>query len=193
MSKVIDAFVGEWKSTPNPPRGLALYGDRMPLALDAAAHEERRGWLSVDWLARVCAPAWLELAGLGDDASALRALGALTESTMGAAMPALKRARTNAYNASNAAYSAAWNAADSAAWNAAYNAASEKAASAVLAPVVTALQASALDLLDRLILCGRDDTLSRAVLETPQGVQRDQSWLVLMDREREQGRLAWSI
>src|SRR3990167_6649855 len=42
------------------------------------ADEDARGLLCCDWLARTFAPAWLDRAGLGEHAAALRALPALT-------------------------------------------------------------------------------------------------------------------
>jgi hypothetical protein len=41
--------------------------------------EKRRAWMAVDWLCRVYAPAWLDLAGLSEYAESLRALAPITD------------------------------------------------------------------------------------------------------------------
>ena len=109
--------------------------------------EETRAWLATDWLAREFAPAWLDLAGLTDHADRLRKLDALTSTDLAEqALPII----TEASEASSAAGAAAWDAARAAAWDAA-----RAAARAALAPTVTALQQSALDLVDRMIAVGK--------------------------------------
>jgi hypothetical protein len=42
-------------------------------------HEDRARWSSLDWVARTCLPAWLDLAGLPADAEKLRAIEPLTD------------------------------------------------------------------------------------------------------------------
>jgi hypothetical protein len=134
-SPVIAAFVRGWNDAlPDDATRTRLLAPLLPLMLDTAdapAVETRRAWMAVDWLARVHVPAWLELAGLGPHAAALRGLGVLRDAeSAGAARPAID---------------AAWAAAGAAAWDAA-RAAAGAAARAAAGPTVALLQASAQDL-----------------------------------------------
>ncbi|HXI98797.1 MAG TPA: hypothetical protein VNG73_07620 [Gemmatimonadaceae bacterium] len=117
--------------------------------------DELRGWLAADWLVRVCTPAWLELAGIMESAAALRALPPLrSPATLEASRASLEEARTRGAAAWAAARAAAWAAARAAAWDAARaaaRAAARDAATKKLEPTKVALQASALELLDRMI------------------------------------------
>jgi hypothetical protein len=83
-----------------------------------------RSFLAMDWAARVCAPAFLDNAGLAMHASTLRTLGPVTgPRPLVTAMPVLAAARD----------------------------AARDAARAKLAPVVTRMQASAFDLFTAMI------------------------------------------
>ena len=133
--------------------------------------DEARSYLALDWLIRTFTPAWLDLAGLAARATALRSLDPITNlDTARAAADHVYAARTEANAAWDAARDAAWDAAGAAAldaawdaawaaardaaWDAAWDAARDAAgaaARAALAPTVETLQASALDLLDRMI------------------------------------------
>ena len=101
--------------------------------------QQRRGWMAADWMVRVHTPAWLDLAGLTGQAAALRALPELTDpTTLADSRKALNRAKTD----SAAARDAAMDAAMDAAW---------AAATKKLEPTKVALQASAEDLLERIL------------------------------------------
>jgi hypothetical protein len=105
-----------------------------------AADETRRAWLATDWLVRIFAPAWLDLAGLAADAAALRALPDLTTDELAtAALPVIEGVRQRA----NAAYSAARSAAGSAAGSAAYSAAGSAAGSAAYSAAGSAAYSAA--------------------------------------------------
>jgi hypothetical protein len=53
-----------------------------------------RGWMAMDWLARVYTPAWLRLAELSDRASALESAAAITDAeSLGRALESLEAAR----------------------------------------------------------------------------------------------------
>jgi hypothetical protein len=104
------------------------------------AVELQRSYLAFDWLARVQGPAWMDLTpALQPHAEAVRALAPLTD----------KASVTAANTTLTAARAAAGDAAWDAAWDAARDAA-RAAAGDALAPTVALLQASALDLLQRM-------------------------------------------
>ena len=115
------------KLKPYLPRILNTAGDGL---------DETRSFLAADWLIRTYTSAWLDLAGLPKEAAALRDHRRIVD------MVALASIEPHY----SAAYSAARSAAGSAAYSAAYS-----AARSALAPTVTILQDSALDLLDRMI------------------------------------------
>jgi hypothetical protein len=105
--------------------------------------EMKRAYLAIDWTIRVSAPAWLELAGLGDQATLLRELAEVCDAASArVASKHAREARTAAAErraenrsklrsadadaddaAAAAAYAAAAYAADAAAYDAAYDAA----------------------------------------------------------------------
>jgi len=93
--------------------------------------EERRSLMAADWLVRVHTPAWLRLAGLTKQAESLEQLPEIISM---AQIPSIKGpiepVRQDAYAARDAARDAAW---------------------AKLAPTVANLQASALELVERMI------------------------------------------
>ena len=129
---VISAFLLAWDD------GLPSDADRdrllKPLIVkligtrSSTAVEETRAYLAIDWFVRVQTPAWLELAGLVDHALAIREISEIVD--------------LDSLNAAEGSLSAADSAARSAAYSAAYSA---------LQPTVEALQASALDLVARMI------------------------------------------
>ena len=124
----------------------------------------QRSYLAFDWLVRVHVPTWMDLTpSLASYSDALRALAPLTDqaSVVAAAQP-LAAARSAARSAAGAAAwaaagaaarAAAWAAAEDADGDAAWAAAGDAAGAAAarkLTLTVTALQASALDLLHRM-------------------------------------------
>jgi hypothetical protein len=84
-SKVIDIFMRRW--TDDLPRIGARTRLIIPLLSHAAnatpglAADLKRGYMCIDWSVRVCAAAWLELAGLTWHAESLRAMGAIVDET----------------------------------------------------------------------------------------------------------------
>jgi hypothetical protein len=142
--------------------------------------DTERGFMCLDWLVRTYTPAWLDLAGLMSEGSRLRGLAPIVDlSSARAAGPLVRAAGDVAADAArdaagdaaaDAAGAAAWAAARAAAWAAARAAARDAAADAAraaawaaardaawaaagdaLAPTVKSLQASAFDLLDRML------------------------------------------
>ena len=118
------------KLIPFLPRMVGTGGD---------GQDEARSYLALDWLIRTYTPAWLDLAGLTAEATELRNLRRIVDMVAAeSAGPVVRAARQKA--------DAAWAAAGAAA-----RAAAGAAAGAALRPKVADLQASALDLLDRMI------------------------------------------
>jgi len=119
-----DALDDEQRQALKPciPRMIGTAGD---------GHDEERAWMAVDWLVRVCTPAWLDLAGLKDSAEALRSLPPITEATVNEGERTVEAARERAAAAGDAAgtaarataWTAAWDAAGDATWTAAWTAA----------------------------------------------------------------------
>lgn len=123
---VISAFLRAWNDDlPDDDTRTRLLLPLVPkLAGSVSSIELKRSRMVIDWLARVFAPAWLELAGLSEHAETLRTLPELVDDDSAvAAQPALSAAW-------NAARSASWGAASSAAWSAAESAASRAASRA---------------------------------------------------------------
>jgi hypothetical protein len=186
-SPVLAAFVRAWND--NLPddetrtRLLKPFLLRLIGTVGSPAVEERRAYLALDWLIRVSTPAWLRLVNLDDEAAALERLSpVLDRAALLAAQPALTAATDRAaaawaavwaaardaardaarYAARAAARDAARDAAGAAARAAARAAAwaaARAAAGAALQPTVTALQASALDLLDQMIAVTETDVV----------------------------------
>ena len=129
-------------------RFLPLPGERSPLAgTRDDGQDETRGFMALDWLIRTYTPAWLDLAGLTAEAAALRDLRRIVDLVAAqTAGPVVRQARERAAAARDAAWDAAWDAAGAAAGDAAWD-----AARARLQPTVDLLQASAIDLYDRMI------------------------------------------
>ena len=105
----------------------------------------RRSWMAMDWLTRECGPAFMDLTpALHPHAAAVRALPEIVD----------RASLDSALETINAAWAAAWDAAMDAAWDAAGAAAMDAAGAAAtktLAPVVNNLQASAFELLERML------------------------------------------
>lgn len=152
-SPVIGQFLRTWNDRldDDARQMLKPYITRLVGTKTSAEDEETRAWLATDWLARECAPAFMRLAGLTEQAELVEALAPITSTqTAKDAQPTLRAAQ----KASAAARDAAGDAAGAAAWAAA-GAAAGAAARAALAPTVKELQASALLLLDRMIEVGK--------------------------------------
>ena len=94
--------------------------------------DETRGYLALDWLIRTYTPAFLDLAGLTEEATALRDLRRIADLVAAQnAGPVVRETRTKAAAAWDAARAAAraaaWDAARDAAWDAAGDAAGDAA------------------------------------------------------------------
>ena len=157
---VIGAFMRSWNdSLPDDETRARLLRPLIPKLVGSRstpAVESKRSWLALDWLARVHAPAFLELAGLKDHAQLCRELGELCNSASAKRAIILAAAGAAAWAAARdaagaAARAAARDAAGAAARDAAW-AAAWAHAGAALDPTVKVLQASALELIDRMLL-----------------------------------------
>ena len=171
-SPVISAFLRTWNdslSDADRDRLLpaAVWVPRLVGSRGDDATEERRAYLALDWLVRVHTPAWLDLVpSLAPHAAALRALPEVLDTPSAQAAGSVVRAAQAATRTTTqaAAWDAAWDAARVAAWDAARAAARVAALAAgdaawvttrdALRPTVETLQQSALDLLDRMLVCG---------------------------------------
>jgi hypothetical protein len=77
----------------------------LPGTAGSPADDRARAWLAVDWLVHTRLVAWLDAAGLADDATAVQELDpVLNYEALEDAAPVLRRARTSA----GAAYTTAW-------------------------------------------------------------------------------------
>ena len=151
VSPVIGAFLRRWNDDlPDVERQrLKPYIVRVIGTSASEEVEEKRAWLVTDWMVRVHTPAWLELAGMKEQAAEVRALAPiLSPAGARAAQQTIDSARSAAAAAMAAARDAAGAAAGDAAGDAAWAAAAARKA---LAPTVLDLQASAFQLLDALI------------------------------------------
>ena len=155
---VITAFCVSWNdSLPTDADRDRLLKPLIPLIVgtrSTPAVEQKRATMAADWLIRVYTPTWLRAAKLDKQADMLASLPEITDfAQCPSLMPALTAIRGDAAAAWDAASAAAWgaarDAASAAAWDAAWDAARD-AASAAFAPTVTALQASAQELLRRM-------------------------------------------
>ena len=165
----IGAFMRSWNdSLPDDETRGRLLKPLLPLIIDTA-HGQKiatvRSFMALDWLARTCAPAFLDLTpSLATHAATLRALAPTVDlKSARSAEPSLAAAWAAAWAAARAAAGAAGGdaaraAAGAAAWDAAWDAARDAAgaaargdaAGAKLQPVVEAMQASAQDLVRRM-------------------------------------------
>ncbi len=162
---VIGAFMRAWNDAiRTDEKRNALLKPLLPLLVGSRstkAVELQRSYLAFDWLARVQAPAWLDLSpSLKTHADALRALAPLTDkASVQAADGPLAAARAAARDAAGAAArAAAWDAAGAAARAAARDAAGAAAraaawdaAGAALRPTIEHLEVSAVDLIHRML------------------------------------------
>lgn len=179
---VIAALLRSWNDDlPDDATRTRLLAPLIPRLAGSRATpeiERRRSYLALDWLVRVMAPAWLDLAGLHENAGLLRDLGELCDEascraatdSVSAASAAVRDAAWDAARdavcaaASAAAWAAVRAAAGAAAWDAAGAAVRDAAwaarsvftaaANEPLQPTVERLQASALDLVDRMLSVG---------------------------------------
>ena len=168
VSPVLATFGRAWNDALNDTDRQFLKPYTLKLIGTASTPEveDRRAWMAMDWLVRTCTPVWLRLAGLDAQADTM---AGLPEFRAGMDVPSIRPAidavRNDARAARAAAGDAAWAAARAAAraaagdaaWDAAWaaaRAAARDAAWEALAPTVTELQASARDLLDRMIAAG---------------------------------------
>jgi hypothetical protein len=189
VSPAIGAFCREWNDTlgdDDRNRLLKPFVTKVIGTRTTDEDETIRAWMACDWLVRVFTPAWLRRIGLDDDAWALEQLGELSSGELAqAAMPAIQKAQENARAAGAAAWdaagaaawAAAWAAAraaagaaagaaaraaaGAAAWDAAWDAAGDAAGDA-LKETTTALQDSAVELLDRMCAVGRTSEVASA-------------------------------
>ena len=152
-SPVIAAFCRAWNDTPEP-YGQAIrdrlrsYILRLVGSRGTPAQEEQRAWLAVDWLIRVCAPAWMRLTpALVPLAETLAALPPQTSREAVASSAAARAAARDAARAAarDAAWDAAWDAARDAARDAASAAARDAAWDAASAAARDAARAAAWD------------------------------------------------
>ena len=150
VSPVIAQFVRTWNDQlPTDEERNRLLLPILPRLIGTvsgqASVEDRRAWMSADWLIREHTPAWLDLAKLTEHATALRSLPEMTKPAD--IEPAMIDIRA-------AARAAAGGAARAAAWDAARAAAGVAARAALRRPTIAALQDSALRLIDRMIAVG---------------------------------------
>ena len=157
VSPIIAAFMRQWNDQLGD-EDREMLKELIPVVIGTRTHladEMTRSWLAVDWLLRTHTTSWLDLAGLGKQADAVRNGPQITNGELLAeAMPALITARDSAA----AARAAARDAAGAAAWAAAGDAAgaaARAAAGAKLKPTISALQKSAIELVKRMAQVGR--------------------------------------
>jgi len=174
-SPVIAAFLRSWNDSLDDEARNRLLKPLVPSLVGTKASdaiEERRSYMALDWLIRVFTPKWLDLVpALHEHAKALRDLEGIADMAGAAATGVNVRAARDA--AGDAAWAAAGDAAGDAAWDAAGAAARDAAwaaagaaagdaawdaawaaAKAALKPTTEWLQASALDLVRRMIDAG---------------------------------------
>jgi len=117
VSPVIGAFVRPTLDD-EARQALRSYAPRM-IGTAGDGYDKERAWIAIDWLARVCTPAWLELAGLKDSAKALRSLSPITAATVGKAQSTVEAVQKKADAAWDATKTTVWPGAGVAAWPAA--------------------------------------------------------------------------
>ena len=179
VSTVIATFGRHWNDHLDDADRDRLLLPLLPKLIGTAGGDEKRlSLLALDWLLRVYTPAWLDLAE-PEHAEKLREMPEVTEKNAHTFAPVCREARSAAWSAAesaarsaalgaavsaavSAAWSAAWSAAlsaacsaaVSAAWSAAESAAlsaAESAGAESLAPTVVKLQASAVELLEKMV------------------------------------------
>jgi len=127
-SEVIGTFMRRWNDDLDDAgrQRLKPYILKLVGTLASAEIEQRRSWMCVDWMVRVHTAAWLELAGLTEQATALRELPEIVGAeTLNGAKPAINAGQKKAaaaWDAAGALGAAARDAAWDAAWAAAMSA-----------------------------------------------------------------------
>jgi len=131
-SGVIGAFMRRWNDDLDDAgrQKLKPYVRKLVGTAASSAVEDARAWLACDWMVRTHTAAWLDLAGLKDQATALRELPPITKANCHGAMATIAKAREKADAAGAAAWAAAGAAARAAAWAAAWAAAGAAARAA---------------------------------------------------------------
>jgi len=150
VSPVLAAFGRSWNDGMRSDAEREQLKQYIPLLLNTRSTpevEERRAWMATDWLARVCAPAWLRLAKLDSHADALERLEPIVSAELAAlAQPSLDAAGDAAWDATRAATrAAARTSALASAWAAARDAAWAATRAATRAAARTAALDAALD------------------------------------------------
>ena len=148
VSPVLGAFLRQWNDDLDDAgrQRLKPYLPRVIGTAGNAEADERRAWMATDWLVRVHTPAWMDLAGCAEHATALRALPRLdSPATASAEQPTINAARDAASAARAAARAAAGAAAGAAAWDAARAAAGAAAGAAARDAAGDAARAAAGD------------------------------------------------
>jgi hypothetical protein len=148
VSPVIAAFGRRWNDdlSDDDRQILLPYLPKILNTRGTEAQESKRAWMVTDWMVRVHLLAWLELAGLTEQATAVRGLPMLTSATKWKkAEPTVRKARKEAAAAWDAARDAAWDAARDAAWAAARAAAWDAAGAAAWDAAWAAARAAARD------------------------------------------------
>jgi hypothetical protein len=175
-SPVIAAFLRSWNDAlGDEDRQQLVRYVTIPPTVATPEVDETRAWMATDWLIRTYTPAWLRLAGLAEQADRLAGLAEVRAGMdVPAIRPVIDAVRSDAVAAwvaagdaagdaaLVAARDAAWVAAGIAArvaagvaaWDAAWDAARDAAGDAArvaLRPTVVEIQASAHDLIARMI------------------------------------------
>jgi hypothetical protein len=194
-SPILTSFLISWNDAMNDEdrQMLKPFIPRLVGTRTGKRHEEMRAWMLTDWLARECAPAWLRLAGLKDQAELLESLAPLKSAVLARkAQPALDATRKKSAAARAAAWdaarAAAGAAAGAAAWDAAWAAARAAAGAAAWAAAWdaawdaarAAARAAAWDAARAAAGAAAWDAARAALVPTTRGLQ--QSALLLLDR-----------
>lgn len=125
-SPVVGAFMRAWNDALNDDdrQDLKRYILRLVGSKGTPEQEDLRGWMALDWLVRVHAPAWLRLAGLGEHADRLAGFAEIRPDTVRRVKHALdavlEAARATRITARDTAWCPAWDAAMAATIDAAW-------------------------------------------------------------------------
>jgi hypothetical protein len=180
-SPVLGGFLRSWNDALDD-EGRQKLKPFLPRVLDTVdGKDEARAWLATDWLVRVCAPTWLELAGVKESPAALRALPPITKKTVGQAQPTINEARGRGAAAWDAARAAAWDAARAAAWDAARDAAWDAATDAARAAAWDAARDAAWDA----ARAAAWDAARDAAWAAAWAAARDAAWAAAWDAARD--------
>jgi len=110
VSPCIGAFLRKWNDVTDEAGRQILkpYLPKVVGTVGKQSDETRRAWMLTDWLVRVHAPTWLDLAGLTEPTQSLRSLPEITSASLAkAAQPTINEARTNSAAAARVARAAA--------------------------------------------------------------------------------------